>query len=68
MRRSSISSGGLSDQIEAWLCLLAEVDAQTQNMFVEEVMELVELLPLRHALFGLPLRHASQQSSAKGLP
>ena len=54
MRRSSISLGGLSDQIEAWLCLPTEVDAQKQNIFVEEVMELVGLLPLRHALVGLP--------------
>ena len=30
-----------------------EVDAQKQNKFVEEVMELVGLLPLRHALVDL---------------
>ncbi|GLJ43783.1 hypothetical protein SUGI_0911510 [Cryptomeria japonica] len=38
----------------AWLRLPGEVDAETWNMFVEEVMELVELSPLRHALVGLP--------------
>uniref|UniRef100_A0A2P2K9X4 Uncharacterized protein MANES_04G106100 n=2 Tax=Rhizophora mucronata TaxID=61149 RepID=A0A2P2K9X4_RHIMU len=38
----------------AWLRLPAEVDAETRKMFVEEVMELVELNTLRHALVGLP--------------
>ncbi|KAL0447513.1 UNVERIFIED_CONTAM: Pleiotropic drug resistance protein 1 [Sesamum latifolium] len=38
----------------AWLRLPREVDAETRKMFVEEVMELVELTPLRGALVGLP--------------
>ncbi|XP_051134658.1 pleiotropic drug resistance protein 2-like [Andrographis paniculata] len=38
----------------AWLRLPANVDIETQKMFVEEVMELVELTPLRNALVGLP--------------
>ncbi|KAL5574591.1 hypothetical protein UlMin_016290 [Ulmus minor] len=38
----------------AWLRLPAEVDFKTRMMFVEEVMELVELNPLRQALVGLP--------------
>ncbi|MQL95669.1 hypothetical protein Taro_028335 [Colocasia esculenta] len=38
----------------AWLRLPAEVDTKAKKMFVEEVMELVELIPLRGALVGLP--------------
>ncbi|KAL5155241.1 Pleiotropic drug resistance protein 1 [Glycine soja] len=38
----------------AWLRLSPEINAQTRKMFIEEVMELVELKPLRHALVGLP--------------
>ncbi|XP_061973701.1 pleiotropic drug resistance protein 1-like [Populus nigra] len=38
----------------AWLRLPTEVDIETRKMFVEEVMELVELNPLRQALVGLP--------------
>ncbi|KAI3419000.1 uncharacterized protein J3R85_013510 [Psidium guajava] len=38
----------------AWLRLPPEVDGQTRKMFIEEVMELVELNPLRQALVGLP--------------
>ncbi|KAL5786120.1 hypothetical protein ACOSQ2_008512 [Xanthoceras sorbifolium] len=38
----------------AWLRLPAEVDSDTRKMFVEEVMELVELNPIRGALVGLP--------------
>ncbi|GFP99541.1 pleiotropic drug resistance protein 1 [Phtheirospermum japonicum] len=38
----------------AWLRLPRDIDAQTRKMFVEEVMELVELNPLREALVGLP--------------
>ncbi|KAM7513222.1 hypothetical protein LguiB_012097 [Lonicera macranthoides] len=41
-------------QYSAWLRLPPEVDTATQKMFVEEVMELVELTPLREALVGLP--------------
>ncbi|KAI3455373.1 hypothetical protein Pfo_012036 [Paulownia fortunei] len=38
----------------AWLRLAPDVDVKTRKMFVEEVMELVELTPLRGALVGLP--------------
>lgn len=38
----------------AWLRLPSEVDLETQKAFVDEVMELVELSPLRGALVGLP--------------
>ncbi|XP_030543117.1 pleiotropic drug resistance protein 1-like [Rhodamnia argentea] len=38
----------------AWLRLPSEVDSETRKMFIEEVMELVELTPLREALVGLP--------------
>ncbi|KAL8138808.1 hypothetical protein V2J09_004809 [Rumex salicifolius] len=38
----------------AWLRLSPDVDAEKRKMFVEEVMELVELKTLRGALVGLP--------------
>ncbi|GER36587.1 pleiotropic drug resistance protein [Striga asiatica] len=38
----------------AWLRLSRDIDAQTRKVFVEEVMELVELTPLGGALVGLP--------------
>ncbi|XP_058724834.1 pleiotropic drug resistance protein 1-like [Vicia villosa] len=38
----------------AWLRLPPEVDQATRKMFIEEVMELVELNSLREALVGLP--------------
>ncbi|XP_012444742.1 pleiotropic drug resistance protein 1 [Gossypium raimondii] len=38
----------------AWLRLSNDIDAETRKMFIEEVMELVELDSLRHALVGLP--------------
>ncbi|KAJ8755785.1 hypothetical protein K2173_024329 [Erythroxylum novogranatense] len=38
----------------AWLRLPGDVDNGTRKMFIEEVMELVELTSLRHALVGLP--------------
>lgn len=38
----------------AWLRLSSEVDLATRKMFIEEVMELVELTSLRNALVGLP--------------
>ncbi|KAL5975654.1 hypothetical protein ACLOJK_019980 [Asimina triloba] len=38
----------------AWLRLPAEVDSKTRKMFVEEVMQLVELSSLRGSLVGLP--------------
>ncbi|PQQ21262.1 pleiotropic drug resistance protein 1 [Prunus yedoensis var. nudiflora] len=38
----------------AWLRLPPEVKSETRKMFIEEVMELVELTSLRQALVGLP--------------
>ncbi|KAG7017438.1 Pleiotropic drug resistance protein 2-like protein [Cucurbita argyrosperma subsp. argyrosperma] len=38
----------------AWLRLSSNVDTETRRMFVEEVMELIELDALRNALVGLP--------------
>ncbi|KAJ6373080.1 hypothetical protein OIU76_027421 [Salix suchowensis] len=38
----------------AWLRLSPDVDSETRKMFIEEVVELVELNPLRDALVGLP--------------
>ncbi|KAF7830247.1 pleiotropic drug resistance protein 1-like [Senna tora] len=38
----------------AWLRLSPEVDSSNRKMFIEEVMELVELTSLREALVGLP--------------
>ncbi|WCJ30204.1 ABC transporter G family member 39 [Euphorbia peplus] len=38
----------------AWLRLPPEVNSDTRKMFIEEVMELVELTSLREALVGLP--------------
>ncbi|GMN39377.1 hypothetical protein TIFTF001_008607 [Ficus carica] len=38
----------------AWLRLSSDVKTKTRKMFVEEVMELVELNPIRGALVGLP--------------
>ncbi|KAL9227633.1 hypothetical protein vseg_003301 [Gypsophila vaccaria] len=38
----------------AWLRLSPDIDAKTRQMFVEEVMDLVELTSLRDALVGLP--------------
>ncbi|KAM0902741.1 hypothetical protein ACQ4PT_019042 [Festuca glaucescens] len=38
----------------AWLRLSPDVDSEARKMFVEQVMELVELASLRGALVGLP--------------
>ncbi|PSS04971.1 Pleiotropic drug resistance protein [Actinidia chinensis var. chinensis] len=38
----------------AWLRLAPDVNNETRKMFVDEVMELVELSPIRDALVGLP--------------
>ncbi|WCJ41760.1 ABC transporter G family member 34 [Euphorbia peplus] len=38
----------------AWLRLAEDVKKETREMFVEEVMDLVELNSIRHALVGLP--------------
>ncbi|KAI6671977.1 hypothetical protein NL676_006862 [Syzygium grande] len=45
----------------AWLRLPADVDNETRKLFVEEVVELVELNPLRQALVGLPGANHSGQ-------
>ncbi|KAK4359611.1 hypothetical protein RND71_021840 [Anisodus tanguticus] len=41
-------------QFSAWLRLPQEVDSSVRKMFIEEVMELVDLTPLKEALVGLP--------------
>ncbi|XP_021728709.1 ABC transporter G family member 39-like [Chenopodium quinoa] len=38
----------------AWLRLSSDVDANTRQIFIEEVMDLIELKPLRDSLVGLP--------------
>ncbi|RZB48334.1 Pleiotropic drug resistance protein 1 [Glycine soja] len=38
----------------AWLRLSAEINSETRKMFIEEVIELVELNPLKHTIVGLP--------------
>ncbi|AES81579.2 drug resistance transporter-like ABC domain protein [Medicago truncatula] len=38
----------------AWLRLSPDINAETRKMFIEEVMELVELKPLQNAIVGLP--------------
>ncbi|PON56002.1 ABC transporter-like [Trema orientale] len=38
----------------AWLRLSSDVSTETRKMFVEEIMKLVELNPIREALVGLP--------------
>ncbi|XP_062117535.1 pleiotropic drug resistance protein 2-like [Humulus lupulus] len=38
----------------AWLRLSSNVNIETRKMFVDEIMELVELNPIRDALVGLP--------------
>ncbi|KAI3442852.1 uncharacterized protein J3R85_000545 [Psidium guajava] len=38
----------------AWLRLSSDIKTKTRKMFVEEVMDLVELNPIRDALVGLP--------------
>nr|CAD1840726.1 unnamed protein product [Ananas comosus var. bracteatus] len=41
-------------QYSAWLRLPSNVGLHERNMFIEEVMELVELTPLKNAMVGLP--------------
>lgn len=38
----------------AWLRLSPDIEKQTRKMFVEEVMDLIELNPLRNSIVGLP--------------
>ncbi|KAB8110126.1 hypothetical protein EE612_047053, partial [Oryza sativa] len=40
--------------LSAWLRLPTKIDSATRKMFIDEVMELVELYPLKDALVGLP--------------
>ncbi|KAK6119519.1 hypothetical protein DH2020_046741 [Rehmannia glutinosa] len=49
-------------QFSAWLRLPPEVDTATRKMFIEEVMELVELTPLKEALVGLPVELVANPS------
>ncbi|XP_027344796.1 pleiotropic drug resistance protein 1-like isoform X2 [Abrus precatorius] len=51
----------------AWLRLPAEVDSNTRKMFIEEVMELVELKPLRNSLVGLPVVNGLSTEQRKRL-
>ncbi|KAL3745058.1 hypothetical protein ACJRO7_014206 [Eucalyptus globulus] len=37
----------------AWLRLPQETDSKTRELFIEEVMDLIELMPLRNALVGV---------------
>ncbi|WJZ94695.1 hypothetical protein VitviT2T_013531 [Vitis vinifera] len=39
----------------AWLRLPSDVDSAARKMFIDEVMELMELTPLKGALVGLPV-------------
>ncbi|KAL8171705.1 LOW QUALITY PROTEIN: hypothetical protein V2J09_023509 [Rumex salicifolius] len=38
----------------AWLRLSSEINSKTKEMFIQEVMEVLELTPLRDSLVGLP--------------
>ncbi|KAL8202096.1 hypothetical protein R6Q57_011243 [Mikania cordata] len=38
----------------SWLRLSSDVNSRTRKMFIAELMELMELNPIRHALVGLP--------------
>ncbi|KAL6326644.1 hypothetical protein AAG906_009770 [Vitis piasezkii] len=51
----------------AWLRLAPDVKKETRQVFVEEVMELVELHPLRDALVGLPGIHGLSTEQRKRL-
>ncbi|KMT06316.1 hypothetical protein BVRB_7g159990 [Beta vulgaris subsp. vulgaris] len=51
----------------AWLRLSSDVDTKTRKMFIEEVMELIELKPLRDALVGLPGIHGLSTEQRKRL-
>ncbi|KAF3650987.1 Pleiotropic drug resistance protein 3 [Capsicum annuum] len=49
----NISMSGYPKQQETFARIAGYFDAETQMMYIEEVMELVELTPLREALVGL---------------
>ncbi|KAG6581908.1 Pleiotropic drug resistance protein 1, partial [Cucurbita argyrosperma subsp. sororia] len=51
----------------AWLRLPREVDSETRKIFIEEVMELVELKTLRDALVGLPGENGLSSEQRKRL-
>ncbi|KAE8718417.1 Pleiotropic drug resistance protein 3 [Hibiscus syriacus] len=51
----------------AWLRLPKEVYAETRKMFIDEVMDLVELNPLKHAQVGLPGVHGLSTEQRKRL-
>ncbi|KAL0010567.1 hypothetical protein SO802_005675 [Lithocarpus litseifolius] len=51
----------------AWLRLSPDVNSQKRKMFVEEVMGLVELEPLRQALVGLPSENGLSTEQRKRL-
>ncbi|CAH1453533.1 unnamed protein product [Lactuca virosa] len=44
----------LMDVLAAWLRLATDVDEHKRKQFIDEVMDLVELNPLKDALVGLP--------------
>lgn len=51
----------------AWLRLAPDVKKETRQVFVEEVMDLIELHPLRDALVGLPGIHGLSTEQRKRL-
>ncbi|CAL0326752.1 unnamed protein product [Lupinus luteus] len=51
----------------AWLRLPSDVTTQTRKMFVEEVMELLELNPIRDSLVGLPVTNGLSTEQRKRL-
>ncbi|XP_020691517.1 ABC transporter G family member 45 isoform X1 [Dendrobium catenatum] len=53
--------------LSAWLRLPSHVEQHDRNMFVEEVMCLVELLPLKKAIVGLPGAHGLSAEQRKRL-
>ncbi|KAK8963782.1 ABC transporter G family member 39 [Platanthera guangdongensis] len=56
-----------SIQFSAWLRLPSNVEQQHRYMFVEEVMALVELQPLKKAIVGLPGAHGLSAEQRKRL-
>ncbi|KAJ1685330.1 hypothetical protein LUZ63_016720 [Rhynchospora breviuscula] len=51
----------------AWLRLPKEIDSKSREMFIEEMMELVELTSLRNALVGLPMVNGLSTEQRKRL-
>ncbi|XP_008776585.4 ABC transporter G family member 45-like isoform X2 [Phoenix dactylifera] len=54
-------------QYSAWLRLPSHVETHERNMFIEEVMRLVELMPLKNAMVGLPGIHGLSAEQRKRL-